>query len=140
MTPEAKHVSTPVVVSLSLDRLEEIKGEMNGRQFTVVDIDAIPVPATGGGFIDTIKKMGPGVGCLVGCTGFLVLGTLATAEIWGTGAGLLVEGGYRNDTTGADLQLAGRIILVYVTPPLLGFLACIGGIYGACMGGILKKS
>lgn len=87
-------------------------------------LEAAPVPRTGGAG-----------GCLAGSAAGFVAGLLitacATVEVWGTGTGLWVEGEKANCD---GCVLAGRILVLYITPSLVGIGALIGSCYGACGG------
>ena len=58
---------------------------------------------------------------------------ICTVEFWGTGTGLWVEG-EKHDNEG--MVTAGRILVLYVTLPIIGIGAVTGGIAGAAAAGI----
>lgn len=128
--PVLSHISGFLHNKVSGKPREDMENQaQKSNQIATNVLENVPAPDSGG-------ATGCCLGAAGGFTGGLVAGALAGGlvfvEIWGPGTGLWVEG-EKNDNDG--MVTAGRIMILYVTIPLLGLTTLGGGIAGAIAGG-----
>ncbi|MDF2577938.1 MAG: hypothetical protein K0S74_1422 [Chlamydiales bacterium] len=126
----------PVANRLVRSRREDLENQA-GRVATIAQesLNSLNAPVTGS--LGSRSIAWGACGSIGGCVGGIVIGAVLAAlscvVLWGTGAGLWVEGEKNNNE---GLILAGRILVLYVSIPLIALTSAVTCCYGGVAGGM----